>query len=90
MEWRNVMSNWYLVVVVILAVVGILLFMRSRNAEATRRDDERREQSRPGPAHIQDREDARLANMSAEDRDWETATLQRNRENEARSAALAK
>ena len=83
------MSNWYLIVLVVLVVVSILLLLRSRNAAATRRHDEQQVQSRPGPAHIQDREDARLANMSAEDRAWETATLQRNQANEARRDALA-
>ncbi len=82
------MSNWYLIVPVVLVVAGILVLLRSRNAAATRRHDEQRAQSRPGPAHIQDREDARLANMSTEDRAWETATLQRNRENEARRATV--
>lgn len=83
------MSNWYLIVVVVLAVAGILLFVRYRNAGATRLQTEQREQSRPGPAHVQDREVARLANMSAEDREWETATLQRNRDNEAQRATRA-
>ena len=83
------MSNWYLIVIVVLVIAGMLLLLRSGNAGATRRQDEQRVQSRPGPAHIQDREDARLANMSVEDRAWETATLQRNRENEARRATVA-
>jgi hypothetical protein len=84
------MSNWYLIVPVVLVVAGILVLLRSRNAATTRRHDEQRAQSRPGPAHIQDREDARLANMSTEDRAWETATLQRNRENEARRATVVR
>jgi hypothetical protein len=81
------MSNWYLIVLVGLAVAGILL-LRYRNTEATKRQDERREHSRAGSAHIQDREDARLANMSAEDRDWEKATLRRNQAHEARRATI--
>ena len=84
------MSNWYLVVIVVLAAAGIFLLLRSRNAGASRRQEERRAESRLGPvAHVQDREDARLANMSAEDRAWETASLQRNQANEARRGALA-
>jgi hypothetical protein len=82
------MSNWYLIVLVIIAAAGIFLLLRSRNAAATRLQDERRAESRPGPAHVQDREDARLASMSAEDRAWETASLQRNQANEARRATL--
>jgi len=84
------MSNWYLVVIVVLAAAGIFLLLRSRNAGASSRQEERRAESRLGPAaHVQDREDARLANMSAEDRAWETASLQRNQANEARRGALA-
>jgi hypothetical protein len=83
------MSNWYLIVLVVIVGAGMLLLLRSRNAGATRREAEQRAQSRPGPAHIQDREDARLANMSAEDRDWEKATLRRNQAHEAQRATLA-
>jgi hypothetical protein len=82
------MSNWYLIVLVIIAASGIFLLLRSRNAGATRREVERRAESRPGPAHVEDREDARLGNMSAEDRAWETASLQRNQAIQERRASL--
>ncbi len=82
------MPTWYLIVIVVLAAASIFLLLRYRNAGATSRQEERRAESRLGPAHVRDREDARLASMSAEDRAWETATLQRNRVNESRRATL--
>jgi hypothetical protein len=82
------MSNWYLIVFVIIAAAEIILLPRSQNAGATRREVERRAESRPGSAHGEDREDARLANMSAEDRAWETASLQRNKAIQERRGTL--
>ena len=82
------MSNWILIAVAVLVVVSIL-FLLNRNKETSRSDVERREQTRPGPDHARDREENRLAHMSADDRAWETATLQRNLENQQRRAALA-
>ena len=82
------MTNWILIAVAILAVVSVLLLL-NRNKAATRSDVERRDRVRPGPDHASDREDNRLAHMSADDRAWETATLQLNLENQQRRAALA-
>lgn len=82
------MANWILILVAVLAVVSILLLL-NRNKNASRIDVERRDRTRPGPDHAIDREDNRLAHMSADDRAWETATLQRNLENQQRRAALA-
>ena len=57
----------------------------------SRRDQERRmaaqEQGRAGSAAEEtgQREERRLAGMTAEDREWEQASLQRNREAQGRS-----
>jgi len=81
------MSNWMLIVLVVLAVVGILLLLnRNRNASTRRIDIERQARLPRGPDYAKDREDSRLANMSAEDRDWETASLLRNQANQERLA----
>lgn len=84
------MSNWYLIALVVLAAAGILLLLyRNRNASASRSEIERQARAPLGPDYAKDREDSRLAHMSAEDRDWETASLLRNQENQKRMAALA-
>lgn len=84
------MSNWYLIALVALAVAGILLLLyRNRNNETSRGQVEQLHRSRPGLDYAKDREDARLANMSTEDRAWETSSLQRNLANQERSATPA-
>ncbi len=82
------MSNWILIALAVVAVAGILFWLK-RNKGASRSDVERRVQTGAGLDHAIDREDNRLAHMSADDRAWETAALQRNRENQERRAALA-
>jgi hypothetical protein len=81
------MSNWMLIALVVLAVVGILLLLnRNRNANTRRIDVERQARLPLGLDYAKDREDSRLANMSADDRDWETASLLRNQANQERLA----
>ncbi len=84
------MSNmWYLIVIVGIVVAAVLLFRSNSN----RRGLSERQQSarRDLPLdYVQDRETSRLAHMSVEDRDWEQASLQRNRDNEARNEAPAR
>src|SRR5215218_707330 len=55
------MSNWYLIVLVIIAAAGIFFLLRSRNAGAARREVERRAESRPaaGPRRGSRRRSAR-------------------------------
>ena len=74
---------WFVVVTLVLAVVvGLFLIDRQRRS---------RRASEPGAATVGDRnfvgerEDARQAGMSAEDRAWETASQLRHQENQARS-----
>ncbi len=85
------MSNSYLIVLGVLVVAGIvlLLYRSNRKNGTTRSQDERQARSRLGLDHATDREESRLAHMSAEDRDWEQASLQRNLEIQERRIASA-
>jgi len=85
------MSNPYLIALAVVVVAGILLLLYRKNQhnETSRSQDERQARSHTILDYAKDREDSRLAHMSAEERAWETASLQRNRENQARIAALA-
>ena len=80
------MSNqlWILVAVVVIVAI-IIAYQRSRKTQVQQTRDLRmgaQEQSRaqtPGD-EISQREERRLTGMSAEDRQWEQASLQRNRD----------
>ena len=80
------MSNqvWILVAVVVIIAI-IVAYQRSRQSQVRQTRDLRmgaQEESRaqsPGD-EISQREERRLTGMSAEDRDWEQASLQRNRD----------
>lgn len=80
------MSNqvWILVAVVVIVAI-IFAYQRSRQSQVRQSRDLRmgaQEQARaqsPGE-EISQREERRLTGMSAEDREWEQASLQRNRD----------
>ena len=80
------MSNqvWILVAVVVIIAI-IVAYQRSRKSQVRQTRDLRmgaQEQGRaqsPGE-EISQREERRLTGMSSEDREWEQASLQRNRE----------
>jgi hypothetical protein len=80
------MSNqlWILVAVVVIVAI-IVAYQRSRQSQLRQTRDLRmgaQEQSRaqtPGD-EISQREERRLTGMSAEDRQWEQSSLQRNRD----------
>ena len=80
------MSNqvWILVAVVVIVAI-IVAYQRSRKSQVRQTRDLRmgaQELSRaqsPGE-EISQREERRLSGMSAEDREWEQASLQRNRD----------
>lgn len=85
-------STWFIIALLVLAAAGILLLVfrkqqtikgevRHAAAVATARNTDR--------DYDQEREVARVAHMSVEDREWERATLQRNQDNIARAATLA-
>ena len=75
---------WILVAVVFIIAI-IVAYQRSRQSQVRQTRDLRmgaQEESRaqtPGD-EISQREERRLTGMSAEDREWEQASLQRNRD----------
>ncbi len=80
------MSNqWWILVAVVVIVAIIVAYQRSRQSQVRQTRDLRmgaQEQGRaqsPGE-EISQREERRLTGMSAEDREWEQASLQRNRD----------
>ena len=84
-------TPWWVVIVAVLVVVIVFIYQRSRTTQVSRARERRmsvQEQGRAqSPAEeISQREDRRLAAMTAEDRAWETASLEKNREREERAA----
>ena len=80
------MSNqvWILVAVVVIVAI-IVAYQRSRQSQVRQTRDLRMSAQEQGRAQspgeeISQREDRRLSGMSAEDREWEQASLQRNRD----------
>jgi hypothetical protein len=80
------MSNqlWILIAVVVIVAI-IVAYQRSRQGQVRQTRDLRMSAQEQGRAHtpgeeISQREERRLVGMSAEDRDWEQASLQRNRD----------
>jgi FtsZ-interacting cell division protein ZipA len=80
------MSNqvWILVAVVVIVAI-IVAYQRSRKSQVRQTRDLRMGAQELGRAQspgeeISQREERRLTGMSAEDREWEQASLQRNRD----------
>jgi FtsZ-interacting cell division protein ZipA len=78
-------EQWWILVSVVAIIAIIFAYQRSRQGKVRRSRDLRmgaqdlgRAQS-PGE-EISQREERRLTGMSAEDREWEQASLQRNRD----------
>jgi hypothetical protein len=78
-------GQWWILIAVVVIVVVVVAYMRSRQSQERQTQVRRmgaQEQGRaqsPGE-EISQREDRRLTGMSAEDREWEQASLQRNRD----------
>ena len=78
-------NQWWILIAVVVIVAIIIAYQRSRQSQVRQTRDLRmgaQEQSRaqsPGE-EISQREERRLTGMSAEDREWEQASLQRNRD----------
>ena len=77
------MSEWWYVIAAVVLVAAGVLYLR-RNAGSRGRDD-RQDSALPGADYRTDREDSRLGGMSAEDRAWEEASLQTERETRERA-----
>lgn len=74
-------TSWFIIVLVILAA-GIVYARYQRNS----RHDSRMSLPLAGPStrdYAQERETARLAHLSDDDRAWEAASLQRHQANQA-------
>ncbi len=80
------MSNqWWILVSVVAIIAIIFAYQRSRQGKVRRSRDLRMGAQELGRAQspgeeISQREERRLTGMSAEDREWEQASLQRNRD----------
>lgn len=81
-------QRWILVAVVAI-IVAVIVFLRyrrtqERTAQERRISVQAQAQTQLPGDRISQREDRRLAGMSAEDLAWEQASLQRNRESQER------
>lgn len=74
------MSNWLLIIVV-LAAAAILYTLYQRN-QASGRAQTRLERPSADRDYQKEREDARVAHLSDDDRAWEAASLERNLANQ--------
>ncbi len=80
------MSNqWWILVAVVVIIAIIFAYQRSRQSQVRQSRDLRMGAQELGRAQspgeeISQRETRRLTGMSAEDREWEQASLQRNRD----------
>jgi 5-methylcytosine-specific restriction endonuclease McrA len=80
------MSNqWWILIAVVVIVAIIVAYQRSRQGQVRQTRDLRMSAQEQGRAHtpgeeISQREERRLTGMSEEDREWEQASLQRNRD----------
>ncbi|MBA2597116.1 MAG: hypothetical protein M3Q50_04845 [Chloroflexota bacterium] len=87
-------NSWFIIALIVLAAAGIVLMFYRKN-QTVRTEVRRATATATATAanvnrdYAQEREGARVAHMSADDREWEAATLQRNRENIERAATLA-
>jgi hypothetical protein len=77
-------TGWYVVIVGVAIVVVGLLYLRHQRQRSEGRRASRPDQAAP-PDFTRDREAARLTHMSADDRAWETASLQRQQANQDRA-----
>ena len=84
------MSEWWSVIAVAALAAAVFWVLRSRRGGTggtrwSRGDRDDRPADAPGRRdYAREREDARLAHMSEEDRTWQAASLQRNRDAQAR------
>ena len=87
-------AQWWLILVVVGMVVAVIVYRKSLQTRDSREQTHRMSVQAQGQAHspaeeISQREDRRLANMSDEDRAWESDALQRHQSNQQRDKAPA-
>ena len=79
------MTDWWYVIAIVGLAAGGGLYLRARRG-STGRGNVPAGGDRAETNFAQDREDGRVAGMSAEDRAWEDASLRTNRETTERNA----
>jgi flagellar biosynthesis/type III secretory pathway M-ring protein FliF/YscJ len=84
-------AQWWVVLAVVVIIVAIIGYRRSLQSRERTEQDRRmnvqtQEQADLPGDRVSQREDRRLAGMTAEDREWEQASLERNRESQQESA----
>ncbi|HYH12891.1 MAG TPA: hypothetical protein VD789_11095 [Thermomicrobiales bacterium] len=71
---------WYALIIVVVLAVAVVAYMRARSSGATGGSAGDASRDYRG-----ERETDRLGGMSAEDREWEAASLERNRQSQERN-----
>jgi hypothetical protein len=80
----------WLILAVVVIVVAVIAYLRSKQRQERQTQDRRMGAQEQGRAHsageeISQREERRLSGMTAEDRAWEQASLQRNQHAQVRA-----
>lgn len=83
-------TQWWILLAVGVVIAAVVVYRsyletRDRQAQDRRIDVQAAGQAHSADAEITQREDRRLAGMTAEDKEWEQASLQRDRESQART-----
>jgi flagellar biosynthesis/type III secretory pathway M-ring protein FliF/YscJ len=79
-------TEWWIAIVVVIVIVAVIVASRVFRSERSHQAQDRRmaglqqDGARTAAEQTSQREERRLEGMSAEDREWEQASLQRNRE----------
>lgn len=78
------MSIWVWLIVILVAAVGAMIWMRMRRSQAQSQQSSLESETGNPRDYTQEREVLRSSNLSAEDRAWEAASLQRERDSQAK------
>ena len=83
-------AQWWVILAVVGIIVAIIAYRRSSQTRERTEQDRRMSVQAQGQADLpgdrfSQREDRRVAGMTAEDLAWEQASLQRNRESQERT-----
>jgi flagellar basal body-associated protein FliL len=75
------MSTWlWIILIVVIVAVAVMAYMRMRRTQAQGQQLDLGNDPTTSRDYSQEREDLRSSNLSEEDRAWETASLQRERD----------
>ena len=83
-------AQWWVILAVVGIIVAIIAYRRSSQTRERTEQDRRMSVQAQGQAdlpgdRLSQREDRRLTGMTAEDRAWEQASLERNRQSQERT-----